>query len=65
MRPSRRQREERRERMARMIKRTRPDGARFRRAGVSMNDRWFPLLIACGLAAAVVCAAALLMWWVR
>ena len=33
----------------------------------SMSDWWFPLLIGCGLAAAVVVvsAAALLMWCVR
>jgi hypothetical protein len=30
-----------------------------------MSDWWFPLLIGCGLAAAVVSAAALLMWCVR
>ena len=44
------------------ISRTLRAGApRVRRAGVSMSDWWFPLLI-CGLAGGVVSAAALLMW---
>ena len=30
-----------------------------------MSDWWFPLAIACGLAAVVVSAAAALMCWVR